>query len=117
MAQLQALRDQLDPFALAEAIDAKLPAFCALAPPSPDPTAAATNPAAAGPAVKRQAVQARSESFGIPVSIGLQADRSMGKRRGNISNGATIRRKVTFLSGLTGGVNLNCGHYPLAVRY
>ncbi|MBI4735415.1 MAG: hypothetical protein HY766_05050, partial [candidate division NC10 bacterium] len=80
VAQLQALRKQLDPFALAEAIDQKLTQLYALAhhrtrhQPQPKPPAPT--------AVERQAVQALSERFGIPVSVGSEGGRSKGKSRG-----------------------------------
>ncbi len=77
VAHLRALRDQLDPFALAEAIDQKLTRLYALAhhrrrhqrPPKPP----------ALTAVERQAVQAVSESFGIPVFVGTEGDLSKGR--------------------------------------
>ncbi len=80
VAQLQALREQLDPFALAEAIDQKLTRLYALAhhrtrhQPQPTPPALT--------AVERQAVQALSESFGIPISVGTAAGLPKGKARG-----------------------------------
>lgn len=80
VAHLQALRDQLDPFALAEAIDQKLTRLYALAhhrtrhQPQPTPPALT--------AVERQAVQALSESFGIPISVGTAAGLPKGKARG-----------------------------------
>lgn len=68
VAELQARREQLDPFALAEAIDQKLTRLYALAhhraTPQPKPTPPALT------AVERQAVQALSERFGIPVYVG-----------------------------------------------
>jgi hypothetical protein len=68
------LRAQLDPFALAEAIDHKLTQLYALAhhraKPQPKPNVPALT------AVERQAVQALSESFGIPVSAGTRVHRS-----------------------------------------
>jgi hypothetical protein len=77
--QLEALRKQLDPFALAEAIDQKLTQLYALAHhrrghPRPPKPAALT-------AVERQAVQAVSESFGIPISVGTEGGLSKGKTR------------------------------------
>jgi hypothetical protein len=77
VAQLQALRTQLDPFALAEAIDQKLTRLYGLArhrsrhQPQPTPPALT--------AVERQAVQAVSESFGIPVFVGTEG--GLPKRR------------------------------------
>jgi hypothetical protein len=79
VASLQALRQQLDPFALAEAIDQKLTRLYAVAHhrrghPRPPKPAALT-------AVERQAVQALSESFGIPVSVATDGGLSTGKAR------------------------------------
>ncbi len=67
VAQLQALREQLDPFALAEAIDAKLTRLYALAHHRPKPEPNPTPPALT--AVEQQAVQALSERLGIPVFV------------------------------------------------
>jgi hypothetical protein len=76
-AHLKALRERLDPFALAEAIDQKLTRLYALArhraKPQPKPTPPALT------AVERQAVQAVSESFGIPVTVGTEG--GLSKRR------------------------------------
>ncbi len=80
VAPLQALREQLDPFALAEAIDQQLTRLYALAhhrsrhQPQPTPPALT--------AVERQAVQAVSGSFGIPVFVGTEAGLRKGKARG-----------------------------------
>ena len=80
VAQLQALRKQLDPFALAEAIDQKLTRLYALAhhrtrhQPQPKPPALT--------AVERQAVQTLSATFGIPISVGTEGGLSKGKARG-----------------------------------
>jgi hypothetical protein len=77
VAQLQALREQLDPFALAEAIDLKLTRLQALAhhraKPQPKPTPPALT------AVERQAVDALSAPFAIPVSVGTEG--GLSKRR------------------------------------
>jgi hypothetical protein len=77
VAQLQALRDRLDPFALAEAIDQKLTRLAALAhhPARHQPKA---TPPGLTP-VERQAVRALSETFGIPVSVGTEG--GLSKRR------------------------------------
>jgi len=79
-AHLKALRERLDPFALAEAIDQKLTRLYALArhraKPQPKPTPPALT------AVERQAVQAVSESFGIPLYVGTKRGLSKGKSRG-----------------------------------
>ena len=68
VAQLQVLREQLDPFALAEAIDQQLTRLYALArhraKPEPKPTPPPLT------AVERQAIQALSERVGIPVYVG-----------------------------------------------
>src|SRR5574341_192495 len=68
VAHLTALRDRLDPFALAEVIDAKLTRLYTLARhrrrPEPKPTPPAPT------AVERQTIQTLAESFGIPVSVG-----------------------------------------------
>ncbi len=78
--QLQALRHQLDPFALAQAIDQKLTRLYTLAhhrgKPEPKPKPPALT------AVECQAIQALTESFGIPVSIGTEGGLSKGKGRG-----------------------------------
>jgi hypothetical protein len=75
IAQLQALRRQLDPLALAEAIDQMLTRLYALAHHrgrhQPQPPALT--------AVEQQAVQAVSESFGIPVFVGTEARLSKGR--------------------------------------
>jgi len=77
VAQLQALREQLDPFALAEAIDQQLTRLYGLArhrsrhQPQPTPPALT--------AVERQAVQAVSERFGIPVYVGTEG--GLSKKR------------------------------------
>jgi hypothetical protein len=77
VAVLQTLRDQLDPFALAEAIDEKLTRLYALAHhrtrPAPQPKPSALT------AVERQAVDALSASFGIPVYIGTEGGLSKGR--------------------------------------
>jgi hypothetical protein len=77
VAHLKALRERLDPFALAEAIDQKLTRLYGLAhhraKPQPKPTPPALT------AVERQAVQAVSESFGIPVTVGTEG--GLSKRR------------------------------------
>ena len=77
VAQLQVLREQLDPFALAEAIDQKLTRLAALAHhrsrPQPPPRPPALT------AVERQAVQALSEGFGIPVYVGPEGGLSRGR--------------------------------------
>ena len=77
MASLQALREQLDPFALAEAIDQKLTRLYALAHHRSRPQAQPTPPALT--AVERQAVQAVSESLGIPVFVGTEGGLSKGR--------------------------------------
>jgi hypothetical protein len=80
VAQLQALREQLDPFALAEAIDQKLTRLYALAhqrtrhQPPPKPPALT--------AVEQQAVRVLSESLGIPISVGTEGGLRKGKARG-----------------------------------
>ncbi len=74
-AHLKALRERLDPFALAQAIDQQLTQLYALAhqrsrvPTSP-PTGADLTP------VEKQAIQVLSESFGIPVHVGTGAPRA-----------------------------------------
>ena len=80
VAQLRALRKQLDPFALAEAIDQKLTRLYALAhhrtrhQPQPTPPAPT--------AVERQALQAVSERLGIPVFVSTEGGLRKGKARG-----------------------------------
>jgi hypothetical protein len=78
VAYLKALRDQLDPFALAEAIDRKLTQLYALAHhrarlPKPTPTEADLTP------VEKQAMQALSETFGIRVSVSTEGGLSKGR--------------------------------------
>ena len=78
VAQLQVLRDQLDPFALAEAIDRKLTQLYALAHhrarlPKPTPTEADLTP------VEKQAMQVLSETFGIRVSVSTEGGLSKGR--------------------------------------
>jgi hypothetical protein len=79
VAQLQALRQHLNPFALAEAIDQKLTGLYSLArhrtKPQPHPKLPTLT------AVERQAVQALSERFDIPVSVGSEGGFSKGKSR------------------------------------
>ncbi|HSB69419.1 MAG TPA: integrase [Candidatus Methylomirabilis sp.] len=80
VAQLQALREQLDPFALAEAIDQQLTRLYALAhhraKPQPKPTPPALT------AVEQQAVRVLSESLRIPISVGTEGGLRKGKARG-----------------------------------
>ena len=77
VAQLQVLREQLDPFALAEAIDQQLTRLYALArhraKPEPKPTPPPLT------AVERQAIQALSERVGIPVYVGTEG--GLSKKR------------------------------------
>jgi hypothetical protein len=80
VAQLQALREQLDPFALAEAIDQKLTRLYALAHHRAKPQPTPTPPALT--AVEQQAVQTLSESLGIPISVGTEGGLRKGKARG-----------------------------------
>jgi hypothetical protein len=75
-AQLQALRERLDPFALSQAIDQKLEQLYALAPQRRPPQA--TAPREDLTPVERRAVRVLSERLGIPVYIGTQ---SMSRRR------------------------------------
>jgi hypothetical protein len=77
VAHLKALRDRLDPFALAQAIDQKLTQLYALAHHHARQQPKA-KPSALTP-VERQAVQALSEGFGIPVYVGTQG--RLPKRR------------------------------------
>ncbi|MBI3002937.1 MAG: DDE-type integrase/transposase/recombinase [candidate division NC10 bacterium] len=76
VAHLQALRERLDPFALAQAIDQKLERLYALAHPRPRPQPQARPPALS--AVERKSLQAVSEIFGIPCVVG--SGRSTGSR-------------------------------------
>jgi hypothetical protein len=80
VAHLRVLREQFDPFALAEAVDQKLTHLYALArhraKPQPKP------PPPALTAVERQAVRVLSESFGIPVSVGTAGGLPKGKAGG-----------------------------------
>jgi len=80
VAQLQALRAQLDPFALAEAIDQKLTRLYTVAHHRVKPQPTSAPPALT--AAERQAVQALSERFSIPVSVGTGGGLSKGKSRG-----------------------------------
>jgi hypothetical protein len=77
VAQLQALRKQLDPFALAEAIDRKLTRLYVLAHHRARPQPIPKPPALT--AVERQAVQALSEGYGIPVYVGTEGGLSKGR--------------------------------------
>lgn len=70
VAHLTALRDRLDPFALAQAIDQKLTQLYALAHHHTRPQPRAQPPALTP--VERQAIQAVSEAFGIPVYVGTK---------------------------------------------
>ncbi len=76
-APLQALQRQLDPVALAEAIDQKLTRLSALAHHRTRHQRPPTPPALT--AVERQAVQAVSESFGLPVSPATEGGFSKGR--------------------------------------
>ncbi len=67
-AQLQTLRERLDPFAISQAIDQKLDRLFALAHPRPTPRAKPSPRALT--AVERQAVHAISARLGIPVFMG-----------------------------------------------
>ncbi len=74
-AHLKALRERLDPFALAEAIDQKLTQLYTLAHqrsrlPKSTPTGADLTP------VEKQAIRVLSESFGIRVHVGTGAPRA-----------------------------------------
>jgi hypothetical protein len=77
VAHLTALRDRLDPFALAQAIDEQLTRLYALAhhraKPQPKPTPPALT------TVERRTVQALSERFGIPVFVGTEGGLSKGR--------------------------------------
>ncbi len=71
VAPLVALRDRLDPFALAHTIDQKLEGLYALAAhPRPTPHPPATRVDLTP--VEQQAIQALSQSFGIPVYVGAR---------------------------------------------
>ena len=69
-AQLQALRERLDPFALSQTIDQKLERLFALAHPRPTPRAKVSPPALT--AVEQASLHALSDTFGIPVYIGTR---------------------------------------------
>ena len=77
-AQLQALCERLDPFALSQAIDQQLERLFALAHPHPNPRAKASPPALT--AVERQAVHAISARLGIPVFIGASRPARSGRK-------------------------------------
>jgi hypothetical protein len=77
VAELPTLRAQLDPFALAAAIDQKLTRLYALAHPRSRPQPQPKPPALT--AIERQAVDALSASFGIPVYLGTEGDLSKGR--------------------------------------
>ncbi len=74
VAHLKALRERLDPFALAQAIDQQLTQLYALAHhrsrPKPQESGAELTP------VEKQAIQALSEGFGIPISVGTRTRRT-----------------------------------------
>lgn len=76
VAQLTALRDRLDPFRLAQAIDEQLERLYALAHHRPRPRS--TGSPAVLSAVEQASLQARSQSVGIPVYVGTQ---SLGGQR------------------------------------
>jgi hypothetical protein len=80
VAQLQALRDQLDPFALAEAIEQQLARLYALAHRRNRPQPKANTPPPLT-AVEHQTVQALSQRSGIPVALGARGALSQGQRR------------------------------------
>ena len=70
VAQLTALRDGLDPFRLAQAIDAQLERLYALAHHRPRPRSTGSLPALS--AVEKASLQALSQNFGIPTYLGTQ---------------------------------------------
>lgn len=74
VAQLRALRDRLDPFQLAQAIDQKLERLYALAhsrsAPKPTPPSTDLTP------LERRAIRTLSQSFGVPVYLGTRAARA-----------------------------------------
>lgn len=76
VAQLTALRDRLDPFRLAQAIDEELERLYALAHHRPRPRS--TGSQAVLSAVEQASLQALSQSFGIPVYVGTH---SLGGQR------------------------------------
>lgn len=71
VAQLTALRDRLDPFRLAQAIDEELERLYALAHHRPRPRS--TGSQAVLSAVEKASLQALSQSFGIPVYVGTHS--------------------------------------------
>ncbi len=85
VAHLKGLRDRLDPFALAQAIDRKLTHLYGLAhhraKPQPKPRPPALT------VVEQQAVQTVSEIFGIPVYVGTQG----GLRKGKVTSSMARR--------------------------
>jgi hypothetical protein len=83
VAELRALRPQLDPFALAEAIEQQLARLYALAHHRTTPQPRPKPPALT--AVERQAVQAVSQSYGIPVSVAT-AGGLRRKARGKVTS-------------------------------
>lgn len=73
-----ALRDRLDPFQLAQAIEQKLERLYALAThprPAPKPNVNGADL----PPVEQQAIRTLPQSFGIPVYVGRQARRPQEK--------------------------------------
>jgi hypothetical protein len=77
VAQLHALRERLDPFALSQAIDEKLECLLALAHSHPTPRSTQRPPALS--AVEQASLRALSDTFGIPVDVGTQP--LAGRRR------------------------------------
>ncbi len=77
VAQLHALRERLDPFALSQAIDEKLECLLALA--HSHPTPRATQRPSALSAVEQASLRALSETFGLPVDASTQP--LAGRRR------------------------------------
>jgi hypothetical protein len=73
VAQLRALRDRLDPFQLAQAIDQKLERLSALAHSRPAPKP--TPPSNDLTPIERRAIRTLSQSFGVPVYLGTRAAR------------------------------------------
>jgi len=77
VARLVALRNRLDPFQLAQAIDQKLERLSALAQSRPAPKS--TSPSHDLTPLQTQAIRTLSPSFGVPVTLGPRAARPQEK--------------------------------------
>ena len=110
VAALVRLRDQFDPFALAQAIDRKIERLVALATPArgagvPTPTAASCPPIVPAPTDAAPGTSARRPGLHLwqpPTPAPGSAS------EGYMLDGSTIHPSVSFLDGLTGGPHPIC---------